>query len=151
MERIEECVASLNLEVLYVPIFPSAKATNYSMQARPQIKSNLIASVAKAKEYLKSHPYCIPTYVQLARRYNQLSYPDLAVGALYKALLLSDAVRDDSDEYHESAVEDVLEWIASISSSDGQRMLGTECNELAKASPHMALEPFVLEKLLPQM
>lgn len=44
-------------------------------------------------------------YILTAQRYLNLDYPDLAAGAAYKALLLSDAVRDESDEYHEQAVE----------------------------------------------
>jgi hypothetical protein len=35
--------------------------------------------------------------------YLLLGYPDLAAGSAYKALLLTDAVRDDSDEYHDPA------------------------------------------------
>lgn len=44
-------------------------------------------------------------YLELATVYLLLGYPDLAAGSAYKALLLTDAVRDDSDEYHEQAYE----------------------------------------------
>lgn len=50
-------------------------------------------------------PYDIPRYVRLSSAYRSLGYPDLAVGAAYKALLLSDAVNDESDEYHDQAVD----------------------------------------------
>ena len=107
--------------------------------------------MAKAKEYLESHPYCIQSYFQLSQTYRRLGYPDLTAGALYKALLLSDAVRDESDEYHEAASESMVAWIASVPPSDGERVLGSECNEVAKHSPRMAVRPFVLQMLLPQM
>lgn len=44
-------------------------------------------------------------YIFLARLYLELAYPDLAAGSAYKALLLSDAARDECDEYHDQATE----------------------------------------------
>ena len=43
--------------------------------------------------------------------YFYLQYPDLAAGEAYKALLLADAVADESDEYHGRAREAVEEWL----------------------------------------
>lgn len=50
-------------------------------------------------------------YMEIARAYVELGYPDLAVGAAYKALLLVDAATDESDEYYEDAYDTVLETI----------------------------------------
>jgi hypothetical protein len=127
------------------------RTADFHIQDGPPKYSSLITCVAKAKEYLERHPYCIPSYIQVAQIYRRLGYPDLTAGALYKALLLSDAVRDESDEYHKAATESLTEWIASMSPSDGQRILGPECNELAQTSPRMAVVPLVLNKLLPQL
>ena len=127
------------------------REANFHIQDGPPTYSRLITCVAKAREYLEGHPYCIPSYIQVAQIYRQLGYPDLTAGALYKALLLSDAVRDESDEYHKAAIESLTWWIASMSPSDGQRILGPECNELAQTDPRKAVEPLVLGKLLPQM
>lgn len=49
--------------------------------------------------------------MQLAVYYFRLQYPDLAAGSAYKALLLSDAISDESDEYHEQACEPLDEWL----------------------------------------
>ena len=53
------------------------------------------------------NPYSLIVYIGLAKKYLQLEYPDLAAGAAYKALLLSDALQDESDEYHEQAIDAV--------------------------------------------
>ena len=54
---------------------------------------------------LDDHEYCLPIYILLSRYYIERGYPDLGAGAAYKALLLSDAVQDSSDEIHAEACE----------------------------------------------
>jgi hypothetical protein len=62
---------------------------------------------------IEQHPYHVLYYLQLSRDYVHLGYPDLAAGSAYKALLLFDAIQDESDEYRERAVDSL-----SVSPSD---------------------------------
>lgn len=50
-------------------------------------------------------PYNLILYVERAVLHSDLGYPDLAAGDAYRALLLTDEVRDESFEYHERALE----------------------------------------------
>lgn len=54
---------------------------------------------------LLDSPYDLITYLKRAVVHSHLSYPDLAAGDAYKALLLTDEVRDESFEYHTQALE----------------------------------------------
>ena len=54
---------------------------------------------------LAASPYDLILYLERAVVYSNLAYPDLAAGDAYRALLLSDEVRDESFEYHEQAEE----------------------------------------------
>lgn len=54
---------------------------------------------------LDQEPYDLIIYLERAIAYTQLGYPDLAAGDAYKALLLTDEVRNEVDEYHEQALE----------------------------------------------
>ena len=62
---------------------------------------------------LDDQPYSIHLYLSIADCYSDLGYPDLAVGAAYKALLLADALEDDCDEYYESAFNAVVEFVST--------------------------------------
>ncbi|KAI1402230.1 hypothetical protein F4819DRAFT_295083 [Hypoxylon fuscum] len=55
------------------------------------------------EEILKS-PYDLVLYIKRALVYSDLAYPDLAAGDSYRALLLTDEVRDESFEYHQQAL-----------------------------------------------
>lgn len=55
-------------------------------------------------DQLLESPYDLVTYLSRAAVYADLGYPDLAAGDAYRALLLTDEIRDDSFEYHEQAV-----------------------------------------------
>ena len=57
----------------------------------------------EACELVNHDPYCMPLHLFIGIEYLGLGYPDLAAGATYKALLLVDALSDESDEYHEVA------------------------------------------------
>ena len=57
---------------------------------------------------LAESPYDARLYLERARCYEELKYPDLAASDAYKALLLNDEVLDVSGEYHEQAVEAVV-------------------------------------------
>lgn len=63
---------------------------------------------------VEEQPYCLVVYLELASIYLLLGYPDLAAGSAYKALLLTDAVRDDSDEYHDQAYENFAQVISRV-------------------------------------
>lgn len=52
---------------------------------------------------LEDYPYCLPLYLILAIDFLGIGYPDLAAGAAYKALLLSDALDNEAEEYHDEA------------------------------------------------
>lgn len=56
-------------------------------------------------EALLRSPYDLIAYLERASVLTELSYPDLAAGDAYRALLLTDEVRDESFEYHEQALE----------------------------------------------
>lgn len=60
-------------------------------------------------EALSHSPYDLIAYLERAAVHAELGYPDLAAGDSYRALLLCDACVDDSDEYHEEAVEALRE------------------------------------------
>lgn len=58
-------------------------------------------------------PYDLILYIERAVVYSDLGYPDLAAGDGYRALLLSDEVRDESFEYHEHALSALLSYSLS--------------------------------------
>lgn len=61
--------------------------------------------------------------------YYSAGYPDLAVGASYKALLLCDAVEDEAEEYHEQATAS-LEHVLSLQEPGERQQIAdwTEAN-----------------------
>ncbi|KAK5171762.1 uncharacterized protein LTR77_003398 [Saxophila tyrrhenica] len=93
----------------------------------------LLSAHAETTQLLLESPYCFPLYLSIARTYQTLGYPDLAAGAAYKALLLSDAIRDDSDEYHEQATEAFEVVLENSSFPDTARVPSAqekdECNQ----------------------
>ncbi|KAI1374551.1 hypothetical protein F4677DRAFT_425410 [Hypoxylon crocopeplum] len=54
---------------------------------------------------LLASPYDLVLYIKRALVYADLAYPDLAAGDAYRALLLTDEVRDESFEYHDRALD----------------------------------------------
>ncbi|RYP63477.1 hypothetical protein DL771_009270 [Monosporascus sp. 5C6A] len=64
------------------------------LQERQKLTNELLAS-----------PYDLILYLERAVVHTHLSYPDLAAGDAYRALLLTDEVRDESFEYHAQALE----------------------------------------------
>ena len=70
----------------------------------PSSTRALLAQRNSILDTLDRHPHSLLTYIDLAHCYTRLQYPDLAVGAAYYALLLSDAIADESDEFHDHAV-----------------------------------------------
>lgn len=58
-------------------------------------------------------PTSISLCYQIGQAYVDLGYPDLAAGSAYKALLLMDAFKDESDENHERVVRDTFDNVRS--------------------------------------
>lgn len=56
---------------------------------------------------LESSPYNIHIYLQRARSYKHLGYPDLCASDTYRALLLTDEVLDEEGEFHQQAVDTI--------------------------------------------
>lgn len=71
---------------------------------RPECTSPLDARALLTSE-IQSSPYNPEFYLDRARCHEELGFADLAAGDAYKALLLTDEVRDESGEYHEQAIE----------------------------------------------
>lgn len=68
-----------------------------------------MADVQRVVEQIRHDPYNLTLYIDLANQYLDLDYPDLAAGAAYRALLLSDAVADEGDEFHDQALASLQE------------------------------------------
>lgn len=64
-------------------------------------------------EWLAESPYDLIRYLQRAVVYSNLGYPDLAAGDAYRALLLTDEVRNEGFEYHDQAVESLEPYSSS--------------------------------------
>ncbi|CAJ2509993.1 Uu.00g058930.m01.CDS01 [Anthostomella pinea] len=72
------------------------------LQQRQSLTDQLLAS-----------PYDLIVYLKRAVVYADLGYPDLAAGDAYRALLLSDEVRDEGFEYHDQALEALRAHVTS--------------------------------------
>ncbi|MCJ1438355.1 hypothetical protein MMC27_007743 [Xylographa pallens] len=59
-------------------------------------------------ERLYESPYDAKSYLDRADLYQDLGFPDLAAGDAYKALLLTDEAADESGEYHEVALNALM-------------------------------------------
>lgn len=86
----------------------------------------VLQSVAKTQAYLQDHPYCLVSYTKISEYFRQLGFPDLAAGAGYKALLLADAIEDDSDEYYDAANSDLSDFVSTLPADHEYRCLGHE-------------------------
>jgi len=75
-------------------------------------------SVRKLQIEIDDHPYSTVHRLNLANKYAELKYPDLAAGEVYLALLLCDEVVDESGEYHEQANEAAAEDMKSAGIMD---------------------------------
>ncbi|ROV98362.1 hypothetical protein VMCG_07113 [Cytospora schulzeri] len=64
-------------------------------------------------EWLAESPYDLIRHLQRAVVYSNLGYPDLAAGDAYRALLLTDEVRNEGFEYHDQAVESLEPYSSS--------------------------------------
>lgn len=69
------------------------------------LRGPLLECRQQLTDALADSPYDLILYLERAVVYSNLAYPDLAAGDAYRALLLTDEVRDESFEYHEQARE----------------------------------------------
>ncbi|KAL5354711.1 hypothetical protein ACLOAV_000800 [Pseudogymnoascus australis] len=65
----------------------------------------LLARRMRLTRRLRDSPYDLVLYIERGATHSELGYPDLAAGDAYRALLLTDEVRDEEFEYHEVAAE----------------------------------------------
>jgi len=68
-------------------------------------RSALVDQRQRLTAELSRAPYDLILYLERAVVHSNLAYPDLAAGDAYRALLLTDEVRDEGFEYHEQAKE----------------------------------------------
>ena len=106
-----------------------------------------LRSAATTREKIESQPYLLPLYISLAEQYAALAYPDLAAGAAYKALLLSDAIRDEDDEYHKRAVGSLAELLPTCAANDESHNV----REDEEGDIVIRMQSYVSASLLPQM
>ncbi|KAI0905036.1 hypothetical protein F4824DRAFT_25928 [Ustulina deusta] len=59
---------------------------------------------------LHANPYDIIIFLKRALVHSDLGYPDLASGDAYRALLLTDEIRNDGFEYHQRASESLAKY-----------------------------------------
>lgn len=62
---------------------------------------------------LAASPYDLILYLDRAVIYSHLGYPDLAAGDAYRALLLTDEIRNDGFEFHQQAIESLDSYSSS--------------------------------------
>lgn len=91
------------------------------------------------------------SHIEASKHYRLLGYPDLAAGTAYKALLLSDALNDESDEYHDAAIEDLNEFISGLDSEHQYRSIQTQNDGSTESSDQNKLISVVLEEQQPLM
>nr|POE77375.1 hypothetical protein CFP56_09022 [Quercus suber] len=97
--------------------------------------SSVVAEVKHTYDLLEQRPYCLPLYIILAQKQLQLGYPDLVACAAYKALLLSDSVQDQADEYHEEACDALREVVLQQSVHERISLLKGELHGEGSAGP----------------
>ncbi len=73
---------------------------------------------------LYEQPYDLVLFLERATAYKRLGYHDLAAGDAYLALLLTDEVANDVDEYHEQAKGQLREHLEHFQQSGWKNDLG---------------------------
>lgn len=121
-------------------------STDEESQTGQSYYTRLLSITTRKQEYIKDHPYCLLSHIKLASYYQLLGYPDLAVGAAYKALLLADAIQDESDEYHDVAVNALNEFVATLSPEDEYRSIHTTESGSVDACSQVKLNNLVLKE-----
>ncbi|OJD34440.1 mynd domain-containing protein [Diplodia corticola] len=121
--EVDLCLQNLTLTVVsYVSSHePSATAeagsvaaalSSLSVKDTPSIPT-LLQRLEHLRARIAEQPYSILLRLQVAELYRALGFPDLAAAEAYRALLLVDEVLDESGEYHDDALEEIQDEIAS--------------------------------------
>ncbi|KAK1043272.1 hypothetical protein LTS16_008094 [Friedmanniomyces endolithicus] len=99
------------------------------------------------EHHLVDYPYLLPIRLLTSQKYLQLGYPDLAAGEAYKALLLCDAVRDTSDEYHPMAAPQLRDFILQLPRTERIRQLTCDpkCDTELPTGPPAEVMDFELD------
>lgn len=74
----------------------------------------LLDTRERLTDALADSPYDLILYLQRAVVYSNLGYPDLAAGDAYRALLLTDEIRNDGFEFHEQAIQSLASYSSSL-------------------------------------
>lgn len=77
---------------------------SYTTEAADRVTQERLERREQLTNDLAVSPYNLILYLERAVIYSHLGYPDLAAGDAYRALLLTDEVRNDGFEYHEQAL-----------------------------------------------
>jgi hypothetical protein len=83
----------------------SASPSVFDSVEKETLRGPLLECRQQLTDALADSPYDLILFLERAVVYSNLAYPDLAAGDAYRALLLTDEVRDESFEYHEQARE----------------------------------------------
>ncbi len=107
---------------------------------------DLLESRVEVTNLLEAHPYDLFLYIKRAIVHSDLGYPDLAAGDAYRALLLTDEVRDEGFEYHEVASEALERYLEEpkslldLFSSDTQKYMVETLTAVGKMDQAKLLE-----------
>lgn len=113
----------------YISTIARVMLTTMLFNKRHASYGEILVQCSHTREAITYSPYGLPLYILVAQQYSSLEYPDLAAGSAYKALLLSDAVQNEDDEYHERAVDDSSKLINKFASEEERRAFSSRQDE----------------------
>ncbi|TKA66124.1 hypothetical protein B0A55_09699 [Friedmanniomyces simplex] len=127
--KLRFCDRSSRRTMMLGPDFPGMSGDQFAIDR--QIDDIMMLQ----EHYLVDYPYLLPIRLLTAQKYLQLGYPDLAAGEAYKALLLCDAVRDPSDDYHQMAAPQLREFIQQVPVAERLRQLKCDPDGVQELPP----------------
>ncbi|PSS03815.1 hypothetical protein BD289DRAFT_358434 [Coniella lustricola] len=107
---------------------------SYTSDSHDEDYLHLLDRREQLTDALADSPYDLILYLQRAVVYSNLGYPDLAAGDAYRALLLTDEIRNNGFEYHEQAIH-ALSLYSSLPATLPQVL---RYGALSKGLPDMA-------------
>ncbi|KAH7052246.1 hypothetical protein B0J12DRAFT_68283 [Macrophomina phaseolina] len=114
LQNLALCVASYvsQQDAQPLPAESAAAALSFLDLKESPPPDVLVQRLQERHDRIVERPYNISLRLEVAELYRALAFPDLAAGEAYRALLLVDEVLDESGEYHEQALEDIVAEIA---------------------------------------
>lgn len=100
-----------HVRCLLIPCINRACASKLPRQIKNDKLRSHLNRLHELETWLPEWTHNIGLHLEFARTYVELGYPDLAVGAAYKCLLLIDAANDCADEYHQGVLTDLRDTI----------------------------------------